>query len=552
MNIANLEFLFRQSFFGYRVVTHVQDGVFPAYIQAFPCEGNTNIHYELIQQVKDGDVFLEFHVERGHYWEYEAEVDDLTNAFVQHNRDILHTSYYSSQIWRCRRPVNQPSDLSDDARIMNDAVTTVFSKRGIASTDEHDGIKQVGIAQIGMLDLIKWHLKMPPVQREYCWNAADVRRMIDDLQDWRTNHRGLKYHFGSVILKEKELNGTDNSYEIFDGQQRLTTFALWLNAVRDESVPLLNEEALYSSRSRKCLHDVWKELKENKREDLLQWAEQFVDVSIVKIALAAPADLPFRFFNHVNSSGVRLTDYELLKSHHLRFVGADLSQEAAKRWHDLESASDGNVSLTERLLHQTLYRLRMWSTGERGAFPFDAANTNERLLFRHFRATAATPLGIMAFPRPMEFDSLVTGGMAFFDFVSRQRSAFEAFSKEPAIKALDDCLSWHSRGVLWAGIRALCFLYYLRFGTAYLGKAVCRISRHVSIIRNQNRVMGSHLSRRPEFREVCDLLRRATDEGQFFAALETIRSSDEPDRNGTTKENYWNSLEHLQKELENV
>lgn len=540
---------FKEEFVGMNFVSQVKPGEYPAYFQAY--DKNENFHYELIQRERGGDIFLEFHVERSHYWEYENEVNQLCQALKLYGRDIASTTRYSSQIWRCRRPVKKPQDLMCDAALLKKAVSEGLLRNGgeCATITEHSS--QVEITQIGILDLIKWNLKMPPVQREYCWDADNVRRMFDDLQDWRKNHYGLKYHIGSVILKEKD-SCEFNGYEIFDGQQRLTTFALWLKETLAETVPLLNEEVPYSNRSRKCLLSVWGELKERPREDLLQWAKQWVDVSIVKIAKGAPADLPFRFFNHVNSSGVRLTDYELLKSHHLRFVGGDVSQEAAKRWHELELAMDGTAPLTDRLLHQTLYRLRKWAIGESWAFPFDAANTEERLLFQHFRATSATPSGIMAFPRPMEFDSLVTGGMAFFDFVSRQRAAFEAFSTEPAIKALDVCLSCHSRGVLWSGIRALSFLFYLRFGTAYLGRAVCLIACHVSEIRNETRVTGAHLSKRTKFREICDLLRRATDEGQFLAALEFIRTNYKRDRSGPAKEYYWNSLEKLQEELGNV
>ena len=541
---------FKEVFAGMKFGSHLNTGEYPAYFQAY--DKNENFHYELIQRESGGDIFLEFHVERAHYWEYENEVNLLCEALNQHGRDIAHTTRYSTQIWRCRRPIENPKDLLCDAKLLKEVIGQVLSHNVMGGVANCECSSQVGIAQISMLDVIKWNLKMPPVQREYCWDTDNIRRMFDNLQDWRRNHDGLKYHMGCVILREKE-SCESNCYEIFDGQQRLTTFALWLNAARGECVSLLNEkETLVSSRSRKFLLAVWKELKERPREDLLRWAEQCVDVSIVKIVRDAPADLPFRFFNHVNSSGVRLTDYELLKSHHLRFVGGDVSQEAARRWHELELATDGTLPLTDVLLHQILYRLRMWTIGERGAFPFDAANTEERLLFQHFRATVATPSGIMAFPRPMEFDSLVTGGMAFFDFVSRQRTAFEAFSSEPAIKVLDACLSWHSRGVLWSGIRALSFLFYLRFGTAYLGKAIGLISCHVSEIRNETRVTGAHLSKRTKFREVCDLLRRATDEGQFFAALESIRTDYKRDQSGRTKANYWSSLEKLQKELENV
>lgn len=557
VNIIDLIDAFEGFFIGMKILPQSSEGKYPAYLQAIPSEEKEGIHFELIQRRQGDCVFLEFHVERSHYWEYADEVDRLTRAFAQHSRDIEHASYYSSQIWRCRRPIEAPENLSNLAQevvLLKTVVEECLSvKTSMSDVDVLcAGQSDVEIVQIQIIKLLDtWNLAVPHVQREYCWDDKNINRLMSDLQNWKDQHSGLKYHLGSVILKETD----DNTCEIFDGQQRLTTFALWLRAANGKDVSLLNNKGMYSRYSRRKIREAWKIFNDRDKgqdNELLAWVNDWVEVSVVKIAASAPRDLPFRFFNHVNSSGVRLTDYDLLKSHHLRFVDSGIAQEAARRWHDLELMPDGNSPLTERMLHQTLFRLRMWSIGDVEHFPFDAANTDERLLFRHFHATAETPSGVMAFPRPMQFDSLVTGGAAFFDFVSRQRTAFEAFTLEAPVKLLDKFLSWHSRGVLWSGIRALCFLYYLRFGASYLGKAVELVSEYISQIRNETRVLGAYLSKQPHFRRVCDLLRRATDEGQFFAAMNAIAVKYQRDDSGVTKKNYWKALSELEKELKNV
>ena len=553
VRIIELKESFEDFFAGMEIESHLSDDKYPVYLQAMPCREKDGFHFELIQLRKEDDIFLEFHVERSHYWEYVDEIDRLKKIFADHSRDIAYTTYYNSQIWRCRRPIVSSNDLSrssQDAQLLKNGVEISLSNREETNADAimDNSTSEVGIAQIRIVELLKnWNLEMPQVQREYCWNGQDINTLVTDLKNWRTHHDGLKYHMGSVILKEIE----NDKYEIFDGQQRLTTFALWLYASGVWDIHLLKSKKVpYSSDSRRKIIEAFNMFRRDFQDkDLLEWVKKWVAVSIVKISKEASSDLPFRFFNHVNSSGVRLTDYDLLKSHHLRFVDADIAQESAKRWHDLELTIDGNLPLTERLLHQTLFRLRMWSFGETTYFPFDATCTGDRLLFRHFHATAETPSGIMAFPRPMQFDSLVTGGAAFFDFVSRQRTAFEAFSAECPVKLLDKYLSWHSRGVLWSGIRALCFLYYLRFGASYLGRAVSQIAEYISQIRNETRVLGTYLSKQPHFRRVCDLLRRATDEGQFFAAMNAITVNYKKDEGGTTKKNYWSALSELEKEL---
>ena len=56
-------------------------------------------------------------------------------------------------------------------------------------------------------------------------------------------------------------------------------------------------------------------------------------------------DLAYTFFSNQNSKGVPLSDYDLLKAHHLRYVSSneDQSEHLAKRWNTLSSErSDGH------------------------------------------------------------------------------------------------------------------------------------------------------------------------------------------------------------------
>lgn len=95
VNIIDLKDAFEGFFIGMKIASQLSDDKYPAYLQAIPCEGKDGIHFELIQRKKGDCVFLEFHVERSHYWEYADEVKRLTRAFAPYSRDIEHTSYYS-------------------------------------------------------------------------------------------------------------------------------------------------------------------------------------------------------------------------------------------------------------------------------------------------------------------------------------------------------------------------------------------------------------------------------------------------------------------------
>ncbi len=80
-------------------------------------------------------------------------------------------------------------------------------------------------------------LKMPPYQRSYSWEENEVRELLDDLLNATENGR---YHFiGAIVLVRME----DNTYQVVDGQQRLTTLTMILAMMRDlESDPVRKAE----------------------------------------------------------------------------------------------------------------------------------------------------------------------------------------------------------------------------------------------------------------------------------------------------------------------
>lgn len=62
-------------------------------------------------------------------------------------------------------------------------------------------------------------LCVPDYQRAFAWEKKQIEQFIQDLQDYRDG----KYYFGHFIIEEAE-----NTWYIVDGQQRITTFCLFL------------------------------------------------------------------------------------------------------------------------------------------------------------------------------------------------------------------------------------------------------------------------------------------------------------------------------------
>ena len=68
------------------------------------------------------------------------------------------------------------------------------------------------------------HYRIPMYQRRYAWGASEVEQLLHDLLNCSQDK---PYYIGSlVVFKNKAENGEPISYEVIDGQQRLTTLLL--------------------------------------------------------------------------------------------------------------------------------------------------------------------------------------------------------------------------------------------------------------------------------------------------------------------------------------
>jgi len=69
---------------------------------------------------------------------------------------------------------------------------------------------------------------VPEYQREFVWAEEHVSKFLEDISDEFENNRNSEYFIGSVVVNR---NGS-GSYEVIDGQQRLTTIFLTLCAFK--------------------------------------------------------------------------------------------------------------------------------------------------------------------------------------------------------------------------------------------------------------------------------------------------------------------------------
>ena len=69
---------------------------------------------------------------------------------------------------------------------------------------------------------------VPPYQREYVWRERNVSQLFNDICDEYNNDKNSEYFIGSIVVNKRE----DGTYEVVDGQQRLTTLFISLCALK--------------------------------------------------------------------------------------------------------------------------------------------------------------------------------------------------------------------------------------------------------------------------------------------------------------------------------
>lgn len=218
-------------------------------------------------------------------------------------------------------------------------------------------------------ETIDLNLKIPDYQRIYCWEAESVTGLLNDVLLTEK-----PYRLGTIILHEH-----DGIYDIIDGQQRLVTLTLLLQEL-GESTPLLLEkfssgEAIAHIGYNKFL--ISEHLKKHRTRPYpftIDILKRYIKFSVL-ILQNSSLDLAYTFFSNQNTRGVPLSDYDLLKAHHIKFIRDGQFSKAErsiqiflKPWNEaMSKPTDDKESEPDyvRTLDTFLSRLRLWMRNER-------------------------------------------------------------------------------------------------------------------------------------------------------------------------------------------
>src|SRR5574344_571008 len=76
-------------------------------------------------------------------------------------------------------------------------------------------------------DLLALSLVIPNFQRSYVWKEINLKKLINDLEEFLLSNKN-EYYMGTLLLYKSE---NKEEYEIIDGQQRITTLTIFYNSL---------------------------------------------------------------------------------------------------------------------------------------------------------------------------------------------------------------------------------------------------------------------------------------------------------------------------------
>lgn len=227
-------------------------------------------------------------------------------------------------------------------------------------------------------ELFSKRLNIPNYQRSYSWLITHVRDLLKDA--YTTHERQTEYLMGTVILHDKDDNQEDNKkcLDIVDGQQRLVTLTILVNELQglepqqEKKLPLLqgefNEDSAANIRkTRTVIQDF---LDGKSKQDIKSFQDFLLGKDrrngslrffVLQLRGANALDRAYAFFDSVNSKGMKLNDFDLLKAHHLMFIPAKQEKLASNHNDDWMSRDEDSQA---HLFSTFLRRIRMWARGQ--------------------------------------------------------------------------------------------------------------------------------------------------------------------------------------------
>ncbi len=402
-------------------------------------------------------------------WSYRG---DYNLGTCQYTRLITKLSDLDKVVDEFVKPMDKLIDKykTQDGACLDDSDYDASSIQWLKDCQDMDEVCLVD--NMSLIDLLHLNITIPEYQRIYSWEEKNVKRLLEDV-----SNIGGTYRMGAIILHHN-----DDKFAIIDGQQRLVTLSLLLRRLGYSKSPLLkfcfnsSEAEQYVAYNRFLIDNYVTSHIPVGRQDLARKLLRQLEFSVL-IINTDHIDLAYTFFSNENSRGKSLSDFDLLKAHHLRYIKEEKQAEhLAKQWDGMlskanEKYEDNMDKPYYRSLGLYVFRLRQWMLNRKwdDFAPYKIKNEYE---------AAPTLEDIPSFGERFDFNESIQGGTHFFAFVKQFEYRYELFASTDEFKAihkLDDRTHWWFRDV----IETFLFAYFLKFGTEYLSEVLIGISRIV-------------------------------------------------------------------------
>ena len=367
--------------------------------------------------------------------------------------------------------------------------------------NDFDGEEEVSLKAMSLRDLFNLRLTIPDYQRIYCWTDNNIKTLWKNLKEMP---EGLDYHLGAIILQKQ-----DDGCDIIDGQQRLVTLTLILRALGYEgNMPLLlqrfkSREACENISNAKYVIQEIKGWDSEENNAMLNNILSHLSFSVLLLK-SNNIDLAYTFFSNQNSRGVRLSDYDILKAHHLRFL---------------------------------LFRIRKWMRKH----SCDEMNSN-RPIKDEYSAAPLIP-GIPPFGERFYFYDKIQGGAHFFAFTDHFVDMYKQFIKTPQVLLLRRYLLGESHWKYESVIETVLFAYFSKFGKQYLSEALFCIAGTIAQHRYEARAIQYKINEHVQSKELVMMIDQASSPSFFLAeTLPLLKRSGKDLEGGDIKVRFYNAL----------
>ncbi|GAA8926122.1 DUF262 domain-containing protein [Helicobacter pylori] len=288
---------------------------------------------------------------------------------------------------------------------------------------------KIGSDDSHLRDILKDELyyQIPIYQRPYQWTEENCEKLLDDLFFNYEDDRESDYFCGSLVLiLISEDSKKAKTYDVVDGQQRLSTFillakvlaTLFLERLTDESKEYL-QESLNSRHGKKdrlnfnaigfnskkdfqyaltsfndapisnnknnylknaiCLKNYLRKKEIEDINDFIEW----LYFKVVFITITCPdADKALRIFNVLNARGLALNATDIFKGELLKHTKEHEREEFVSRWNALSQKCSDNDLAIETLFSWYLTYLN----------PVTSKEKMEKRLVTWFKNLNKTPL----------------------------------------------------------------------------------------------------------------------------------------------------------------